>query len=279
MDKRSDLIVKLIKEDLGFYLKLSFGVFLFILFFRPFSLERFDFNNQLIFVFGLGSIELIVLVLVRVLKYLFFRKYDKNRPDAVIPKYLEGFIMVAISSVAFAFYIKFVGRMGITFHVMFKIGLICLAPPFLLSLNETIKHLKNRNVFLVREKGEIREKIEKYEQDYLNKTVEFVSENSSQNLILLIADVAFIKSADNYVEIAYLEEDIIKKTLIRNTLKNIEHQLRPYSNFIRCHRMCIVNEHFIGELHQDGSHWLSIRGSEEKIPVSRQYLLKLKEII
>jgi DNA-binding LytR/AlgR family response regulator len=94
----------------------------------------------------------------------------------------------------------------------------------------------------------------------------------------LIADVAFIKSADNYVEIVYVEGDTYKKKLIRNTLKNIELQIKQYSNFIRCHRISIVNFHFIEKLNSNyGNHWITIKGYEEHIPVSRQYLLKLKE--
>ncbi|HEY3389606.1 MAG TPA: LytTR family transcriptional regulator DNA-binding domain-containing protein, partial [Prolixibacteraceae bacterium] len=63
-------------------------------------------------------------------------------------------------------------------------------------------------------------------------------------------------------------------------LKNIEQQLKPYPNFIRCHRICIVNTYYIEKLNRKFSnYWLTIKGSEELIPVSRQYLLKLKEAI
>jgi DNA-binding LytR/AlgR family response regulator len=82
------------------------------------------------------------------------------------------------------------------------------------------------------------------------------------------------------VEIAYSEDANIRKKLIRNTLKNIEIQLKQYSNFIRCHRTYIVNVHYIEKLHHDfSSHWITIKGYPEKIPVSRQYLQKLREIL
>jgi len=77
-----------------------------------------------------------------------------------------------------------------------------------------------------------------------------------------------------------MDGDNLRKKLIRNTLKNIEFFIKQYSNFIRCHRTCIVNMHYIEKLHQDySSHWITIKGSNEKIPVSRQYLLKLKEAL
>ena len=97
---------------------------------------------------------------------------------------------------------------------------------------------------LILEKKIVQKQVEQYEEDYLNKSVEFISENINENFSLLIAEVAFIRSADNYVEIVYIEGDVYKKKLIRNTLKSIELQIRPYSNFLRCHRISIVNLHF-----------------------------------
>ena len=147
-----------------------------------------------------------------------------------------------------------------------------------LRLSGKIKDLKQQNETLVIEKKLIQKQIEHYEEDSLNKSIELVSENINENLKLKIADVALIKSADNYVEIVYKEEDDFKKKLLRNTLKNIELQIKPYTNFMRCHRICIVNSHYIEKLHRTyNNHWLSIKGYDEQIPVSRQYLLKVKE--
>jgi DNA-binding LytR/AlgR family response regulator len=97
---------------------------------------------------------------------------------------------------------------------------------------------------------------------------------------LLIADIAIIKSADNYVEIVYKEGNIFRKSLIRNTLKNIELQLKEYPNFICCHRICIVNKIYIEKLTKRfDTYWLTLKEFNEQIPVSRQYLLKLRESI
>ena len=102
----------------------------------------------------------------------------------------------------------------------------------------------------------------------------------NQNFVLQVSDIAAIRSADNYVEIIYLENDTLKSKLLRNTLKNIEQQLKPYPNFIRSHRTSIVNAQYISKLYRDGNNYsLIINGFNEQIPVSRQYLLKLKESI
>jgi DNA-binding LytR/AlgR family response regulator len=163
---------------------------------------------------------------------------------------------------------------------MLKIMLICISATAVLGVYELIKALRQHNDKLIKERKIIQKQVEKFEEDYLNKSISFSSETGSENLKFLVAEVAYIKSADNYVEIFYHEGDGFKKKLLRNTMRGIEQQIKPYSNFVRCHRVCIVNSHFIEHLNKNyGSYSLSIKGHEEKIPVSRQYLLKIKELV
>jgi Response regulator of the LytR/AlgR family len=278
--KKLNQFVLLLNKELRAFMSISFGVFLFVLFFQPFPLDTFDFNNRLIFVAGLAAIVFFFMVLIRAGFSRLFQKYDQSNPDSVLPPYTGAFAMLTLSSVAFAFYLHYVGSVSISFYMMAKVVLICLAPPVILRIYDLVNELRQQNDVLIREKKSIQQQVEKYEEDSLNKSIEFVSENNTENLRLLIADVAFIRSADNYVEIVFKEGESFKKTLIRNTLKNIELQIKPYSNFIRCHRICIVNTHYIEKLHRNYStHWLTISGFPEQIPVSRQYLLKLKETI
>lgn len=280
MEKNLDQLIIILREELGLLLSISFSIFLFVLFFQPFPLDKFDFNNTLLFVAGLGTIVFLIMVLVRITFPWFFQNNHHSNYELVFPTYLKGFFILALCSVAFAFYLAYVGSVSITFYIMAKVVLICLAPPVVLGLYDSIRELKQQNESLIIEKKIIQKQVEKYEEDYLNKSIEFISENISENFSLLIAEVAFIKSADNYVEIVYKEGDNFKKKLIRNTLKNIEQQIKQYSNFIRCHRICIVNMHYIEKLNRSySSHWLTIKGFNEQIPVSRQYLLKLKEAL
>ena len=280
MNKKINELSYLLKEDLGLLLSICFGIFLFILFFQPFPLSRFDFNNRLLFVSGLAGIVFLFMFLIRIVFPWLIKNFGPDNYESAFPDYLDSFIMLALSSVAFAFYLRYVGFVPISFYIMFRVVLICLAVPVILKLYDTVKELKQQNESLIYEKKSIQKQIEKYEKDYLNKSIRFVSENNTEELNLLIADVVFIKSADNYVEIVYKEDENFKKKLIRNTLKNIEQQTRPYSNFIRCHRICVVNTHHIEKLNKSyNNHWLTIKGYNEQIPVSMQYLLKLKEIL
>ncbi len=280
MNNKLEQLVEDVKKELRILLSISFGVFLFVLFFRPFPFIGFDINNSLLFVGGLGTIVFVIMVLIRITIPRILRTKKQESQMLLLPSYLNGFIILALSSVAFVFYLRYVGLVSITFFITFRVVLICLAPPVSLGIYDLINELKQQNEILIIEKKIIQKQVEKYEENALNKSIEFISENNSENFSLLISDVVLIKSADNYVEIVFKEGEIFKKKLIRNTLKNIEVQIKQYSNFLRCHRICIVNLHYIERLNRsNNNHWLTVKGFDEQVPVSRQYLLKLKEAL
>jgi DNA-binding LytR/AlgR family response regulator len=280
MSKKLDQFINDLKEELSRLLSISFGVFLFVLFFRPFPFTDFDFNNSLLFVGGLGTIVFLIMVLVRITIPGILRRNNPDGNELFLPSYFNGFIIFLLSSVAFVFYLRYVGLVGITFFITFKVVLICLAAPVTLTVIDLVNELKQQNEVLIVEKKIIQKQIEKYEGDILNKSIDFPSENNSEKLTLQISELALIKSADNYVEIIYKQGDNYKKKLVRNTMKNIELQIKQYSNFLRCHRVCIVNLHYVEKLNRSNhNHWLTIKGFNEPVPVSRQYLLKLKEAV
>jgi DNA-binding LytR/AlgR family response regulator len=280
MNKKIINLITLLNEELGIFLSISFGVFLFVLFFEPFPLSIFDFNNRLLLVAGLGLIVFLFLFLIRIILPWILQNHQQRNIGTLLHTFVSGFIILILSAVAFAFYLHFVALVSISFYIMAKVILICIAPPVTIGLSDKIKDLRHQNESLIIEKKLIQKQIEKYEEDSLNKSIDFVSENISENLTLLVSEVVFIKSADNYVEIVFREGEDFKKKLIRNTLKNVEQQIRQYSNFIRCHRVCIVNIHYIEMLNKSfGNHFLTIKGYHEQLPVSRQYLMKLKEAL
>jgi DNA-binding LytR/AlgR family response regulator len=280
MNRKLSQFVLAIKNDFKLLLSISLGVFLFVLFFQPFPLDNLDFNNRLLFVAGLGAIIFLLMVVVKFLGYLSFKNYESNDQGLGLPVFTGGFIVFALSSVAFAFYLRYVGSVSITFYIMLKVVLICLASLVVLNQLIAFRHMKDENKLLRIGNEILPEKIDNKADPKPNQLIRFISENNNDNLELLLSDIAFIKSADNYVEIVHREGDHLKKNLIRNTLRNIEQQLKPYSNFIRCHRICIVNTQYAEKLLRNfNNNWLIMKGYNERIPVSHRYLLKLKESI
>jgi DNA-binding LytR/AlgR family response regulator len=278
MNKKLEQILLLIKEDRKLFLKISFGVFLFILFFQPFALEHFDFNNRLLVIAGMAIIVFLSMAIVKAALIWIIKSESQTFQDPTVFSYLGAFIMTVLNSVALALYLRYVGDVSITFYVMFKIILISLFTPVAFVILYELSDLRQQINQLTIEKDKIQGVIQKQDQDYLNTSIVFTSENATDNITLHVSDVTLIKSADNYVEIAFMENKLVKKKLIRNTLKNVEQLIKPYPNFVRCHRICIVNTLYVEKLNKKfNNYWISIKGTEDQIPVSRQYLLKLKE--
>jgi DNA-binding LytR/AlgR family response regulator len=221
-----------------------------------------------------------VLFVVGAFFSLFSANKDMNDSPVYFSTGLFGFIIFLSATIAFTFYLRYVGGVGISFYMMAKIILLCLVPPIVIKLHDAYTKLKKQNELLLQERKIYEGKIEQFEEELLNKTIEFYSDTNSESLKFQIAEIAFVKSADNYVEIVFKEGETLKKRLLRNTLKNIELQLKQYTSFIRCHRICIVNKHYIEKLNKNFSNYsLTIKGFPELIPVSRQYLFKLRESV
>jgi len=126
----------------------------------------------------------------------------------------------------------------------------------------------------------MQEKIKLFTENYATRFIDLTSDNENDNIRILVSEVVYIKSADNYVEVGYMEDKEFKKRMIRNTLKNIEKQLKEFNNFVRTHRSSIVNIQYIKKLNKNfNSYWLTLENIEETIPVSRQYLLAVREVI
>ncbi len=279
-NQKLNSLIALLKEDVRFLLSIAFGIFLFILFFQPIPLEQFDFNNRLLFAGGFVAIIFFLHVLIRGVFRTFIPDHHFKKDELLLLSYARIFLITALSSVAVAFYLRYVGSVSITFYEMFKIILICLVSPVMLNIYDRFIELKMLNELLLLEKETIRKEIQHYEDDYQNQTIEFVSEYGADHLDLRIADVVLLRSADNYVEVFYHEGTGITKQLIRSTLKNVEQQVKPFSNFVRCHRTCIVNSFHIEKLNRKfNNHSLKLKGFDEPVPVSRQYLLRIKELV
>jgi hypothetical protein len=255
-------------------------MFLFVLFFEPFPLDKFDFNNSMVFVAGIAAISFAIMSLVRITLPWMIKKYDQHQFDPLLPPYANSFLIFTLHLLSFGFYIRYVGSVSMSIPIVFKLALLSLFPPISLWLHDLIKDLKKQREALKNELEVFKGKLDQYVEDSYSQPIEFISESSSENFKLLTSDVVLVKSADNYVEIVFNEGDGLKSKLIRSTLKNVELQLKMNANFIRCHRTCIINVSYVEKLGKDMSnHWLSIKGYNDRIPVSRQYLLKIKEAI
>lgn len=269
-----------LSDALGQFLIISFGVFLFILFFQPFPLDMLDYNNRLLYVTGFWAITFLLACIIFIILPLSIPKWFKIEEWESGPPFVLSLIFLVIIATSFAFYINYVGKVSLSFYIVFKVILVCLLPLLILiilykyrSMKQIIGTLQDQNKYYISKIGE-------YEKTGEEEEIDIISDSKSEKLTLKYKNIISVKSADNYIEIYYLEKDVVEKKLVRNTLKNIELQLANQRIFIRCHRTGIANINYINKLARTYSGYsLKMRFLDETIPVSRQYLKQVKNVI
>lgn len=101
----------------------------------------------------------------------------------------------------------------------------------------------------------------------------FYDEHNEMRLSVKREDLIMIESADNYICIWYLNNDQIKKTLIRNTMKRVAEQMKG-SSIQRCHRSYMINMDRVKVLRRDKEGVFIEFGIEGilDVPISRTYI-------
>lgn len=257
----------------------SFGVFLFILFFQPFPLESFDQENRLLYVFGfLGITFLLASIILIIIPKLLLSNTKNEFVDH--PSHTLFVLLVLLSITAYTFYIYYVGKTPINLYLLFRITLVCLIPVIILSITYKNQSLIDKTEFYKNKSNKLVQKLLAYENISGENKIELVSGNKADKLIIKSKDILFIRSADNYIEINYLENDGLKSKLLRNTLKDIENQLLILPNIIRIHRTCLINKAYLTKLKTSyKGHSVVLKYIDYDLPLAKQYLAIVKEEI
>ncbi len=279
-NKKIEQFFALTKKNFQISFGISILVFLFLLFFQPFAIETFEFENKLLFFSGFGLIIFIFILLNQILFHNFLIKSHRDETNDSLLSSLYFLSLILTTGLAFIFYIRYVGHGQITFITVVKIIFICISLPVTIHLNNKLSSYQHRLKKLMQENYSLQNKLRQFSESYANKFVEIISENDADNFRIRVSEIVFVKSADNYVELGYIDNGEFKKKLIRNTLKNVEQQLREFNNFVRTHRTSLVNVQFINKLNKNfNTYWLSLDKAKETIPVSRQYLITIKDLL
>ncbi|WP_319500120.1 LytTR family transcriptional regulator DNA-binding domain-containing protein [uncultured Draconibacterium sp.] len=254
----------------------SLGIFLFLLFFQPFQVQNPDFNNRLIILATFGAITLVLLSIFRVIiPSIFITAFSEQR-WTILKEIIIDLLFVICNSVAFAFFARYVGRIPMTFPIVINIVIISITAAVVVVLTNQFYLLKKK----VQKLELTPEEVIKNESTETPAEIEFESENKTEYFTLFLEQLILIKSANNYIEVIYKQNDEMKKKLIRNTMKTTENLLKKYPEIIRCHRSCMVNKNYIKKVSRgsDGLE-LNLFDYPQVIHVSRQYVLQLKEAL
>lgn len=102
--------------------------------------------------------------------------------------------------------------------------------------------------------------------------VNFYGQKGEITLVVAVKDLLFIKGADNYLSIHYIDGNKIGSSLIRGTFKSIEDDMRQ-RGIVRCHKSYMVNRLHVRvfEKAKDGFVVRLDTSEPIEIPVSKNY--------
>lgn len=104
----------------------------------------------------------------------------------------------------------------------------------------------------------------------LSSPVTLVGENQNEVLSLNADQIAYLAAQDNYVQVYYFENQVLRSRMLRSTLRKMEDALAAWPQFFRCHRTYLVNFDTIEKVSGNAQGYrLHLRDLEETIPVSR----------
>ncbi|MBW6534176.1 MAG: LytTR family transcriptional regulator [Mariniphaga sp.] len=256
---------------------ISLGLFLFLLFFQPLDPPTDEFNRKLLILAGFGVIHLLLLAVCRIVIPSLLPGLFAPEKWTIKKEALLDLLFWILNSVAFSFYARYVGEIGINFHIAVNIVLISAASVAILVIINEYKFLKIKLQSFIAQNQDI--DVIETDTDTLNG-IEFESENQSERFFLFPEQIILIKSAGNYIEIIYKQNEKVSRRMIRNTLVNAEHLLSKYPFLIRCHRSSVININCIRKVDKTSEGLkLDLFDYSRAVNVSRQYVLKVKEAL
>lgn len=254
---------------------ISSFTFLFLSVFEPFNLWNVEIERRYFISFGYGLIAFVVLYLNHIVAY----RYMKTHLLAVkglilwyvLNTFLTGLFSAIFNDIIFNWQ-SLVSSHSVIFlesflYFQYWFFVLFLIPSIILILI-------HRNYYV--------------NSIYL-KQIENIRDTDSQPIIIHAdnpindfkteaSHLIYMTSANNYVDICYLKEGKAKHILLRNTLKNIEDDLKTYPTFFRCHKGYIINLKKVNKISGGvGTIKLHLNVIEETIPVSRSLTKLVRE--
>lgn len=249
---------------------------LFINFFQPFGSQNWYPNISPFKYFFFSSLIILIGMLVVVISRFIMLAYVKKY-TIFYWQYLCWVLAEIIAmSLFFSLFSKFIPKEGMhrdfieIFHnSTINTSLILLLPYSILWLYFS---WKDKNQMLQRiSLGEAGADIKK------KSFIAFPDEKGEVKITIVLEQLIYIDSADNYATIHYINKSKISNFLIRNSLKWMDQNLTKESSLVRCHRSYIVNLEKVKVLRKtkDGIFLELDALNTPDIPVSKTYYEKV----
>jgi len=213
---------------------------LFINIFQPFGSRGWYPHISDFKYFFFSSLIILTGMLVVVVSRLIMLAYTKKN-DLYLWQYLIWILVEIVAmSLFYTLFSKYIPKEGLNRDILEIFRQSTINTSLVLLLPYAILWL----YFSWRDKNNLLEKLAKAEPNVevaKKNLVAFPDEKGELKISIMLENLLYVDSADNYATIHYLNKSKLSHYLIRNSLKWMEENLTKDSPLVRCHRSYIVN--------------------------------------
>jgi len=213
---------------------------LFINIFQPFGSRGWYPHISDFKYFFFSSLIILTGMLVVVISRLIMLSYTKKN-DLYLWQYLLWILVEIVAmSLFYTLFSKYIPKEGLNRDILEIFRQSTINTSLVLLLPYAILWL----YFSWRDKNNLLEKLAKAEPNVevaKKNLVAFSDEKGELKISIMLENLLYVDSADNYATIHYLNKSKLSHYLIRNSLKWMEENLTKDSPLVRCHRSYIVN--------------------------------------
>ena len=273
-----------LKKSLFRALLISLFVVAFLAFFQPFELSQANSKYKILFIAGYGAVNFLVLLFNTVLEHLVVPGLFKERSWKVYKEILwVAWILFTIGLGNFL-YTKLVFNFPESYlwgFLQFQLYTLAVGifPIIVIVISNYNKQLRKNLELASRMNDDLRNAEDPMEDEQNDITIN--AENQKDSLQLSVKDLLFIQSEGNYISIFHKVEKEIRRSVLRNTLKNIEKEVAASSPpLFKTHRSYIVNLDLVEKI-KGNSQGLQLYLPEldDFVPVSRSYINTIRKAL
>lgn len=256
----------------------AFFALLFINIFQPFGSRNWYPNVSDFNYFFFSSLIILTGMLVVVISRLFLGLYTRKNEVNQLQYTVWVFAEIIAMSMFYALFSKFVPKGGEErdFFVLLKNSAVNTSLVLLIPYSMSFLYFswKEKNRLLNERLSNPTSK-----ETPRKGLIGFTDEKGELKISIMLDNLIYIDSADNYATIHYINKEKIANFLIRNSLKWMEENLTKETPLVRCHRSYIINLDKVKVLRKTKSGIFMELDAPNvpDIPVSKTYYDKVME--
>ena len=260
----------------SFRTTLFFGLFitLFLFIFQPFGINSISNSNKFWLLLGYGFVTFLSVgfnqyVIPRIFPFLFKEKHWTILFQIIW--LLWNIFFVATLNFYYSFYLIETSVDLKTFSVFIVYTLVTGTFPVIILTILTHNRLLKNNL---KRASELNKELHtKNSRKKSNEELTLFASNRKDKVNLIISNLLFVESFGNYITIRWYENEMVNEKTIRNTLKDIEIQLKNFDSILRIHKSFLINLNQIKEVKGNAQGYkLVLNKGKNIVPVSRNFI-------